>query len=70
MHIDRVTKLVTVAADLSRIPIQRIPQQDGADRQRYWIISYAIEVTYYSAYTKYELIHDGVNYGLVAAEYV
>jgi len=69
-YIDRVTKLVTVSADLGRIPTNRIPQQNGADRQRYWIINFEIEVTYYSAYTKYELIHDGVNYGLVAAEYV
>ena len=42
----------------------------GADGYLYYKLNYDIEVTYYSAYTKYELIHQNVNYGSVAAEYI
>jgi hypothetical protein len=62
--------LVEITADLSRIPAYRYPQERGADGCLYYVAAFAIEVTYYSAYTKYELIHDGINYGLVASEYV
>ena len=48
----------------------RIPKKRGADGKMWYEISYEIEVTYFSAYTKYELIHDKVNYGAVTAEYV
>ncbi|KAL8653946.1 MAG: hypothetical protein Q9226_003636 [Calogaya cf. arnoldii] len=71
VYIDaRVCKLVTVIADLSRIPRHKLPQVIGADGLLYYRISYAVEITYCSAYTKYELIYDNVNYGPVTAEYV
>ena len=63
-------QLVKVNADLGRIPTNRIPESKGADGKTYYKITYDIQVTYYSAYTTYELIHNGTNYGLVTSEYV
>ena len=65
-----MTQLVKIEADLSRIPEKRIPKTKGADGKMYYRLDYAIRVTYLSAYTKYELIYGGKNYGLVTAEYV
>lgn len=65
-----VTKLVEVEADLSRIPVALIPKAKGADGKMYYKIDYQIQITYYSAYTTYELIHNKINYGLVSSEYV
>lgn len=65
-----VTQLVKVEADLSRIPAKKIPQTKGADGKMYYTIDYAIQVTYMSAYTSYELIYGGVNYGHIKSEYV
>ena len=65
-----MTELVKVTADLSRIPQKRIPQVEGADGQMWYKAAYQIQITYYSAYTTYELLYGGVNYGRVASEYV
>ena len=65
-----VTELVKVEADLSRIPENKIPKTKGADGKTYYKIDYVIQITHRSAYTNYELIYGGENYGLVAAEYV
>ena len=65
-----MTRLVNVTADLSRVPVCNFPQFIGRDGNLYYNVDFAVEVTYFSAYTKYELIHGGVNYGSVAAEYV
>ena len=65
-----MVELVQVEADLSRIPTHLIKQTVGADGALYYKYDYQIEVTHFSAYTKYELIYQGVNYGSVAAEYV
>ena len=65
-----MTQLVKVEADLSRIPEKKIPKIRGADGKMYYKVDYAIQVTYLSAYTRYELIYDRVNYGLVTSEYV
>ncbi len=62
--------LVTVTADLCRIPKRLFRKKRGADRKMRYIVDFGIEATYYSAYTKYELVHKGVNYGAVTAEYV
>lgn len=70
MPIDSVTELVKVKADLSRIPDKKIPKIKGADGKTYYKLDYAIQITYMSAYTTYELIHGRVNYGSVTAEYV
>ncbi|KAL8756092.1 MAG: hypothetical protein Q9184_004603 [Pyrenodesmia sp. 2 TL-2023] len=66
----RVQDLVVVTADISRIPPSRLPQVRGADGLNYYKLNFAIEVTFYSGYTTYELIHNNINYGPVAAEYV
>lgn len=65
-----VSILVKVKADLSRIPPDKFPVVKGADDHFYYLIFYEIEMTHYSAYTKYELVHNDVNYGPVDAEYV
>ena len=65
-----MTQLVKVEADLSRIPKSKIPKTKGADGKMYYKIDYEIQITYLSAYTKYELVHQKVNYGSVTAEYV
>lgn len=65
-----IMPLVTVHADISRVPQTLIPKRQGADGKLYWVIEFEIETTYLSAFTKYELIYDGVNYGPVHAEYV
>lgn len=70
MWTETVTQLVKVEADLSRIPISKIPKTKGADNKMYFQVDYAIQVTYLSAYTSYELIYGGVNYGHVNSEYV
>ena len=62
--------LVTVKADLSRLPLESLEQKTGVDGEEYYKIEYEVEVTYYSAHTKCELIYDGKNYGAVKAEYV
>lgn len=65
-----MVRLVDVKADLSLIPLAAFPKVTGADGRSYYIVKLQIEITYYSAYTKFELIHNGMNYGPVAAEYV
>lgn len=61
---------MSVTADFRRFPPSNLPISLGRDGWSYYRLDYEIEVTYYSAYTKYELIYNGVNYGPVAAEYV
>ena len=68
--IGSVSKLVDVKADLSRVPAQNFRKTQGADYLQYYRIEYEVEITYYSGYTKYELIHNNINYGPVIAEYV
>ena len=65
-----VTQLVHLTADLSKIPTHLLPTRKGADGHTYYDIDFEIQITYYSAYTTYELIHNGINYGRVASEYV
>ncbi len=67
---ETVTELVKVEADLSRIPANKIPQRMGVDGKMYYKVDYSIQVTYMSAYTSYELIYGGVNYGHITSEYV
>lgn len=65
-----VIPLVKMEADLSRIPANQFKQALGADQKLHYQINIEFQVTFYSAYTKYELVYGGVNYGQVAAEYV
>ena len=65
-----MVRLVELKADLSQIPFAEIPKVMGADGRLYYKFAVKIKVTCYSAYTNYELVHDGKNYGPVRAEYV
>lgn len=65
-----INKLVELKADLSIVPIGKFPLKYNGKGVPYYVVSYEIEVTYFSAYTKYELIHDNINYGAVSTEYV
>lgn len=62
--------MVNLTANLSRVPITQFPKSKGKDKRSHYIVNFQIEITHYSAYTKYELIHGGINYGAVKAEYV
>ena len=68
--LERVQVLTVVHADLGRIPTNLLPKKTAKDGKLYWVLRFALEITYLSAFTKYELIHNGVNYGPVYAEYV
>ena len=67
---DDVLELVALKADLSRVPENDFPQVTGADQELHFQITYAIEITHFSACTTYELNVNGINYGAVKAEYV
>lgn len=67
---DRVVRLVELGANLSNVPEGTFRQDRGADLQIYYTVSFEVEVSYSSAFIKYELICNGVNYGAVAADYV
>ena len=64
-----MTTLAKLKAHLGQIPAHLVNRNLGADGRSYYILNIEIEVTHYSAYTKYELIHKNVNYGSVTAEY-
>lgn len=57
-------------ADLSIVPAENFPPKLNRKGLRYYEVFFQIQVTYFSAYTKYELIHDNFNYGPISAEYV
>ena len=61
---------MAVKADLSLVPLAELRKVTGADGLAYFLIQFQVEITYYSAYTKFELIYNGKNYGPVATEYV
>ncbi len=63
-------RLVELKGEFNRIPTSRIQTRKGADGKMYHILVFDIQVTYYSAYTTYELFHNDINYGSVTAEYV
>ena len=69
-ELGHVRDLAVVTADFSHIKRALIPTEYGKDGLLYYKISYQVEITHYSAYTKYELIYNGVNYGPIKAEYV
>lgn len=67
---DKVLQLVELNADLGIVPSKKFPQKKSRTGNSYYVVDFQVEVTYFSAYTKYELIHDNINYGAVSAEYV
>ena len=70
-HADaRVNELVTVHADIGRVPEELITKKWGKDGSLSYHFELQLEITHLSAFTTYELIYKGVNYGPVHAEYV
>lgn len=65
-----VKHLARLTADLSCIPVSELVQKLGKDGKKYYVIYYEIEMTYYSAQTKYCLVYKQVKYDSVTAEYV
>lgn len=65
-----VKHLARLTADLSCIPVSELVQKLGKDGKMYYVIYYEIEMTYYSAQTKYCLVYKQVKYDSVTAEYV
>ena len=55
----QVEELVELTADISTIPESVFRKELGKDGEMYYLFNFSIEVTYLSASTKYELIHNG-----------
>lgn len=54
---DEVEELVELTADISTIPESALRKELGKDAEMYYHFNFSIEVTYLSAFTKYELVH-------------
>lgn len=54
-----VRELVRLHVKLSDLPSDALKVKIGKDDEPYYIFHYAIEVTYQSGSTKYELVHNG-----------
>ena len=67
---DGVKHLARLTADLSCIPTGELERRRGKDGREYFVVYYDIEMTYYSACTRYALVYKGVRYDSVNAEYV
>lgn len=65
-----VKHLARLTADLSCIPVGELSRKIGRDGLEYYVVYYDIEMTYYSAHTKYCLVYKQVKYDSVTAEYV
>lgn len=63
-------QLVELVADLSRVRPAFFTVATGRDGKLWYDVDFEVEVTFLSAFTKYELIYKTVNYGAVQAEYV
>ena len=64
-----VKRLVMLAADISTIPMSRIPVRRGKDGLDYFMLNFQIRVAFFSAHTEYSLWYKGNCYGSVDAEY-
>ena len=65
-----VKHLARLTADLSCIPSGELTKKMGKDGRWYYVVYYDIEMTYYSANTKYAMVYKGVRYDSITAEYV
>ncbi|KAL8851909.1 MAG: hypothetical protein Q9221_003236 [Calogaya cf. arnoldii] len=65
-----VRYLARLTADLSCIPANDLAQKTGKDGRQYYSVHYDIEMTYYSAHTKYAMVYKNVKYDSVTVEYV
>ena len=65
-----VRYLARLTADLSCIPPNDLAQKTGKDGRQYYSVHYDIEMTYFSAHTKYAMVYKNVKYDSVTVEYV
>ena len=63
-------ELVELNVDLSCIPEETINRDTGKDGKLYYRCDYEVEMTNFSASTRYELVYKGIKYNTVEAEYV
>lgn len=54
-----VRELVRLHMKMDDLPSDALGIEVGKDSELYYIFSYAIEITYQSGSTKYELLHKG-----------
>ncbi|KAF4628841.1 hypothetical protein G7Y89_g9311 [Cudoniella acicularis] len=66
----RVKRLVELEVNPGDLPPDAFELEQGKDGRLYYVLEFSIEVTYQSASTKYELMHQGKQYDSVTAEYV
>ncbi len=59
-----------LTVDLSTIPEETLNRDKGKDGNLYYRCDYDVEMTHYSASTRYELVYKGIKYNTVEAEYV
>lgn len=65
-----VRHLTRLTANLMCIPTEELGRKMGKDGHEYYVVYYDIEMTYFSAHTKYTLVYKQVKYDSVTAEYV
>jgi len=56
---NRVKELVRLRANISTIPENSFRKEKGKDGKMYYHFCYSIKITYQSASTKYDLVHNG-----------
>jgi hypothetical protein len=61
--------LVTLTADLSSLPTDKIPIRLGKDGLLYYVGHFQIRIKFHSAHTTYSLWYQDKCYGAVDAEY-
>ena len=68
----RVTHLVRLTADLSRLPeANKVTKKTGVDGKAYYVLKYHIKIQFLSAgIMEYSLWYKGRSYGSVSAEYI
>ncbi|PMD42775.1 actin-like ATPase domain-containing protein [Hyaloscypha variabilis F] len=67
---DEVETLARLNVKVGDLPKDAFDIKFGKDDKIYYKLEYAVEITYQSASTKYELVHKGKRYSSVIAEYV
>lgn len=56
---DQVEELVRLHVKMDDLPLDALKMEMGKDDEHYYTFRFAIEVTYQSGSTKYEVVHDG-----------
>lgn len=67
MDAEKCKQLVSVKADLDRIPKSKLKKERGQDDQWYYKVWFQIRMTSNLANITFKLVHDNVEYGTVDA---